>query len=82
MFNSFLTELTGGIDFDSTPRSLVFQAGQTVSCLSVDIFTDSVIETAEQFSVLVISTSSNSVSSPRGSAPIITITDDEGTEPY
>ena len=49
-----------------------------MSCLTVDIFTDSVIETVEQFSVLVISTSSNSVSSPRGSGPVITITDDEG----
>ena len=57
---------------------LVFPAGQTVSCMSVDIFSDSVSETVEQFTVLVVSTSSASVSSPRGSGPVITITDDEG----
>ena len=71
---------TGGIDFDSTPRTLVFPAGETSSCFDVEIFSDPISEDEEQFTVIVMTNSSDGVLPPPGGrGPVVTITD-EGKE--
>ena len=69
--------LKGGIDFDNTPRILLFPAGRMSSCATVEIFLDSFDEVVEQFSVTIISESDGVLISHSGDL-VVTITD-EGT---
>lgn len=65
---------TGGVDFDNTPRDLVFPAGKTSSCVAVEIFSDSIIEIEERFKVIIINVSGN-VIIPGNDSTVVTITD-------
>ena len=77
MLQNFVFILSGGIDFDSTPRTLVFPAGETSSCIDVEIFPDPISEDEEQFTVIVTTNSSDGVLPPPGGrGPVITITDE------
>ena len=77
MLQNFVFIFSGGIDFDSTPRTLVFPAGETSSCFDVEIFPDPISEDEEQFTVIVTTNSSDGVLPPPGGrGPVITITDE------
>ena len=65
---------TGGVDFDNTPRDLMFPAGETSSCVAVDIFSDSIIEIEERFKVIIINVSGNIII-PDNDSTVVTITD-------
>ena len=66
--------LTGGVDFDNTPRDLVFPAGETTSCVAVEIFSDSIIEIEERFKVIIVNVS-DSIIIPGNDSTVVTITD-------
>jgi len=71
--------ITGGVDYDSGPYSVMFTAGMTSVSFDVPINDDNILETNEDFTITINSSSlPNGVTRDSPGAATVTIMDDDG----
>ena len=75
---SIFSTLTGGVDYNFGPSSVTFMVGITKFKLSVSIYGDNILETNEQFQLIISSPLPERVVLGNPGQTTITIVDNDG----
>ena len=69
--------ITGGVDYDSGPYTVIFPAGVTSVSFDVSIIDDNMVENNETFDLTIVSSSSNKITLGSSVQATLTIFDND-----
>ena len=76
----YISNLTGGNDYDSISQNVTIPSGTTNSSFSVTIINDNILEGTENFTLTIVSTSQRDVTIDGSGQATVNIVDDDGKQ--